>query len=141
VDAPPWDDVIERARASRAGPALAVTLARSQRTLGTPVPPEVLSSLFGSGGRERLSRWIDRSRPVEAATGRVTASVLWAQVIRDRWGPTLSTLLGRAGRRSRTLMREGDAESDAPIFRPSGDDADEREYLRTVSETPEDPAR
>lgn len=140
VDAPDWDEVTVRAREWRAGPALAVTLARSQRALGTPIPPEALSALFGSGGRERLSRWIDRARPVEAATGRVTPSVLWAQVIRDTWPATLSTLLGRAGRRSRTLMREGDNESDAPIFRPSGDEAAEREYLRAVSEAPEDRA-
>jgi hypothetical protein len=142
VDAPPWDELIARARVWRAGPALAVTLARSRRALGTPVPDEVLKSLFGGSARASVSSWVDRGWPVESATGRVTASVLWAQVIRDAWPSTFTTLVGRAGRRSRSLMREGDRPgADAPILRPTGRDEDERDYLRAVSEGSEEPPR
>ena len=136
VDAPSWDDVVERARAWHAGPSVAIVLARTRRTLGTPVPDEVLGALTG-----RWHLWlgaaIDRTWPVETSTGRVTPAVLWAQVARAGWGASLRTLVGRAERRSRSLVRERETRAGrAPIFQATGDAGDERAYLRDVSGDP-----
>lgn len=136
VDRPSWSDVVERARAWRAGPSVAIALARARRTLGTPVPDDVLRAL---AGRPRLwiGAWVDRVWPVETSTGRVTPAVLWAQVARGSWGATLHALVGRAERRSRSLMREREGgHGQAPIFQATGGDADERAYLRDVSGDP-----
>jgi hypothetical protein len=61
----------------------------------------------------------------------MNAAVLWSQVCRDRWGSTLQALRGRASRRSRNLLR-GTGQEGAAIFRPAGDERDERRYLDEV---------
>jgi hypothetical protein len=60
-----WSDIVRRARAAGAGPALSLMLTRCQRVFGTGLPPEVAASLGGEGWR--LLMVLDRhfSLPVD----------------------------------------------------------------------------
>ena len=133
VDAPAWDEVIRRARSWRAGPSVAIALDRARGQLGTPVPDAVLRDLYGSSVRRAITTGVDRWRPPERSIGEMSAAVLWSQVCRAGWGDTFHALRGRATRRSRNVLQGADPD-DAPIYRPTGDAADETGYLHDVSE-------
>lgn len=132
----PWDQVIERAAAWRAGPLVAVALERSQRSLGTPVPREVVTELFGSRVRHRLSHALDSTWPPEISEGRSTPALLWAQTLRSSWRATLATILRRA-LRSVTRVVTGappGRDEDSPIMVPGGDEQAREDFLRGVGE-------
>lgn len=132
VDAPPWDDVVARALAFRAGPSVAIALARTRRELGAPVPPGVERRLFGSSLRSSISAVLDRRWPVHASTGRQTPASIWPQAARDRWSTTARMSEIRLRRRTRSIVH-GRAGERAPIFEEAGSEADEREFLLAVS--------
>ena len=131
VDQPPWDAVVQRARAWKAGRSVAIVLARSRRSLGAPVPEEVLDALFASRAWRRISDGIDRRFPPERSVGRVSLAVLWAQLTRDSGAATARALLNRASRRLRSMTHGGS--SPGAIFKSSGTKEDERTFLRRVA--------
>jgi hypothetical protein len=83
VEEPPWDEVVGRGRAWRAGAPVAVSLRRARSLLGAPVPSWVTDGL----DRSRVRRWVgervDRRWDADAVRPRRGPSALWAQVIRD----------------------------------------------------------
>jgi hypothetical protein len=131
VEQPPWDDVIERARAWKAGRSVAITLDRARRSLGAPVPEEVLDALFASRLWRRLSDRIDRRSPTERSVGRESTAVFWAQLTRDSGSATARAVLHRASRRLRAMTHGGS--SPGAIFTSSGTDEDERTFLQRVT--------
>jgi hypothetical protein len=62
-----WDEVVRRARSWGAGAQVALVLARSERVLGTPVPPDLDRRLGVSRPFGTLVSSLDRVRPVPAA--------------------------------------------------------------------------
>jgi hypothetical protein len=130
VDGPDWAIVIERAHAWRAGPTVALALARTSRTLGVTVPNDVLRSLFRGALREPLSAWLDRRWPVERSVGAVTPASLWAQVLRSSWAGTGRALANRGVRAARSLV--GHTDEPASIMVEAGTSADQQAYLRAV---------
>lgn len=131
VDQPSWDEVIERARAWKAGRSIAITLNRARRSLGAPVPDEVLDALFASRLWRRLSDRIDRRSPTERSVGRESPAVLWAQLTRDSGAATARAVRDRASRRLRAMTHGGS--SPGAIFTSSGTQDDERTFLRRVA--------
>ena len=129
-DPPDWDEVVRRARAWCAARSVAITLARSRRSLGTPVPSEVLDQLTGGPVARRLGEAIDRWFPVEASVGRMTPAVVWAQFARDSATATARALLVRS-RRPVGGRRGGTPDA---ILRPTGTIADRGAFLNSVSE-------
>jgi Uncharacterised nucleotidyltransferase len=128
LEPPAWDEVVSRARSWGAARSVAISLARSRRTLGTPVPDEVLGSLTGSKLAQRLGAALDGWFPSEASVGKITPAVVWAQFARDSLPLTVRAMFSRTRRPIR-----GRSAPDA-ILRPSGTAADRREFLRSVSE-------
>ena len=131
VDQPPWDAVIERARAWKAGRSVAIALARSRRSLGAPVPDEVLNALFASGAWRRFSEMVDRRFPTEESVGRASPAVFWAQLTRGTGSATVRALASRATRRLRAVAHGGS--SRGAIFKPGGTPEDQRTFLRRVA--------
>ena len=130
VDQPSWDAVIERARAWKAGRSVAIALARSRRSLGAPLPDEVLNALFASRAWRRVGDMLDRRFPTEESVGRASPAVFWAQLTRDTGAATTRALASRASRRLRAMTRGGS--SPGAVFKPSGTPEDERTFLRRV---------
>jgi hypothetical protein len=131
VDEPPWDAVIERARTWKAGRSVAIALSRSRRSLGAPVPDEVLDALFASSAWRRISHLLDRRFPTEGSVGRESPAVLWAQLTRETGAATTRALASRASRRLRAMAHGGS--SPGAIFTSSGTPEDERTFLRRVA--------
>ena len=131
VDRPPWDEVIRRARAWKAGRSIAITLNRARRSLGAPVPDDALDALFASRRWRRLSDRIDGRSPTERSVGRESAAVFWAQLTRDSGIGTARAVLNRASRRLRAMAHGGS--SPGAVFTSSGTEEDERTFLQRVA--------
>ena len=131
VDEPSWDDVIERAKAWKAGRSVAITLSRARRSLGAPVPEGVLDALFASRLWRGLSDRIDHRSPTERSVGRESTAVFWAQLTRDSGPATARAVLNRASRRLRAMAHGGS--SPGAIFTSSGTEEDERTFLERVA--------
>jgi hypothetical protein len=131
VDQPPWDAVIERARAWKAGRSVAITLNRARRSLGAPVPDEVLDDLFASRLWRRLSDRVDHRSPTERSVGRESTAVFWAQLTRDSGPATARAVLHRASRRLRAMTHGGSPPG--AIFTSSGTEEDARTFLQRVT--------
>ena len=131
VDQPPWDAVIKRARAWKAGRSVAITLNRARRSLGAPIPDEVLDDLFASRLWRGLSDRIDRRSPTEQSVGRETLAVFWAQLTRDSGSSTARAVSHRALRRLRAMTHGGS--SPGAIFTSSGTEEDARTFLQRVT--------
>jgi hypothetical protein len=131
VEQPPWEAVIERAKAWKAGRSVAIAFARSRRSLGAPVPDEALDALFASHAWRRISDGIDRRFPTEGSVGRETPAVLWAQLTRDTGAATARAFASRASRRLRSMAHGGS--SPGAIFTSSGTKEDEATFLRQVA--------
>jgi hypothetical protein len=138
VDRPPWDDVIARARSWKAGRSVAIALNRSVRSLGAPVPDDVLGALFGSRAWRRVSDALDRRFPTEGSVGRESPAVFWAQLTRDTGRSTARAVLQRASRRLRAMAHGGS--SPGAIFTASGTPEDERTFLERVASQDRRPA-
>jgi hypothetical protein len=131
VDQPPWDAVIERARSWKAGRSVAITLNRARRSLGAPVPDEVLDDLFASRLWRRLSDRVDHRSPTERSVGRESTAVFWAQLTRDSGPATARAVLHRASRRLRAMTHGGSPPG--AIFTSSGTEEDARTFLQRVT--------
>ena len=131
VDQPPWEEVIRRARAWKAGRSIAITLGRARRSLGAPVPEDVLDALFASRLWRRLSDELDRRSPTERSVGRESPAVFWAQLTRDSGVATARAVLNRASRRLRAMAHGGS--SPGAIFTSSGTEEDQRTFLQRVA--------
>jgi hypothetical protein len=134
-----WDDVVRRARAWRAGPLVAVVLSRARSETGVATPEEVIETLFGSRSRAAVSARIDRVWPAERSRGRITPSIVWAQVIRDSWWSTAVAFAGRAKRRLEKTTHRGEEDWQHPAPAEGSaaphDEARERSwYLREVTD-------
>jgi hypothetical protein len=139
-DAPPWDEVVRRARRWRAASLAAVVLSRARDQLGVTVPPSVLRSLFASPVRASVTSLLDRAWPPDRATARVTAATLWSQIVRDGWGATASSFVRRT---SRPLLKvTGRRDADEDWAHPPGPEVDHDHgrasspaaYLRDVAD-------
>ena len=131
VDQPPWDVVIERARAWKAGRSVAIAFARSRRSMGATVPDDVLDALFASGAWRWVSESLDRRFPTEESVGRAGPAVFWAQLTRDTGSATTRALASRVSRRLRSMTHGGS--SPGAVFKPSGTSEDEHSFLRRVA--------
>jgi Uncharacterised nucleotidyltransferase len=131
VDRPAWDDVIQRARAWKAGRSIAITLNRARRSLGAPVPDDSLGALFASPLWQGLSDRLDRRSPTERSVGRESPAVFWAQLTRDSGVATARAVLHRASRRLRAMAHGGS--SPGAIFTSSGTEEDQRTFLQRVA--------
>jgi len=139
VEAPPWDEVIARARAWRAASAAAVTFRRARLRLGAPVPDDALIALDGSRTRREIGAWIDGRWSEEASHGRRSLAALWPQLVRDGAGATARTMLHRTAMPvlavSHRLVGEPGLDHGAEVgavFKESGTAAERRRYLREV---------
>ena len=132
VDHPPWDDVIARAGAWKAGRSIAITFLRARRSLGAPIPDEVLEALFASRLWRSISERIDRRSPTERSVGRESPAALWAQLTRHSGPATARAVVSRASRRLRAMTHGGS--SPGAIFTSSGTDEDEKTFLRRVAD-------
>ena len=134
----PWDQIIGRAHRWRAGPLVALVLRRARSEIGAQVPDNVVESLFRSRSRSALSAGIDRAWPASRSRGRVTPSIVWAQVVRDRWTTTIDAFVRRAIRRLRKTTHRGEEEDwQHPVGDGHGpdDEAEERSrYLHEVTD-------
>jgi len=139
-DAASWDEVVERARSWRAGPSVAVTLARARAAIGAEVPDRVLRSLDPSATRRAVGGWIDRRWSTADVHGGRSPAVLWAQLVRDGIGPTARTVGHRVVQPVSGVYRHvaGEPRIDpgspsAAVFQPAGTEAEQRRYLRAVA--------
>jgi hypothetical protein len=134
-----WEEAIRRARSWRAGPLVGVVLERARSEIGAPVPGEVLAAMFGSRLRQAVSARIDRGWPASRSRGRTTPSIVWAQVVRDRWAATATAFVGRAMRRLRKTTHRGEEDWQHPTEHHGAASADlERaRYLHEVEDEPE----
>jgi hypothetical protein len=142
----PWDEIIGRARRWRAGPLVAVVLRRTRSEIGAAVPESAIDSLFRSKSRSTMSAGIDRAWPASRSSGRVTPSIVWAQVIRDTWTTTIDAFVRRASRRLRKTAHRGEEEDwQHPVGdggRGAHDEAEERSrYLHEVTDPPRSAGR
>jgi hypothetical protein len=139
IEAPPWEDVVARARGWGAGASVAVTLRRARDALGAEVPTWVLRALDPSSSRRVVGEWIERRRPVTRPHTERDAVSLWARLIRDRPGPTVRTVAHRLAQPvSGALHRmtgEPGAEKGSPsgaVFQPAGTRVEQRRYMDAV---------
>jgi hypothetical protein len=133
-----WDEVVHRARSWRAGPLVAVVLRRARSETGVAIPGDVIETLFASRSRGGVSARIDRAWPAERSRGRITPSIVWAQVIRDSWWATAAAFAGRAKRRLQKTTHRGEEDWQHPAPAESAaphEEAVERSsYLREVTD-------
>jgi hypothetical protein len=76
VEAPPWDEVIERARGWGAGASVAVTLRRARASLGAEVPDRVLRELDPSALRRSAGTWVERWWAAHRARSRLAVGAI-----------------------------------------------------------------
>jgi hypothetical protein len=113
-DAPPWDDVVTRARGQGTGLAVGVMVRRADAALPLGVPNEVLQELAPSRGWAAVTGAVDRRAPLEASFGRPSASRLVLRSTRATGRASTGELLrrsvawvaGGARRERRTLDRD-----------------------------------
>jgi hypothetical protein len=135
-----WDDTVRRARSWRAGPLVAVVLRRARSETGAAIPSDVIETLFESRSRGAVSARIDRLWPSQRSRGRITPSIVWAEVIRDSWWATAAAFGGRAKRRlHKTTHRgeEGDWQFAAPgegSAAPHEEAGERSSYLHEVTD-------
>jgi hypothetical protein len=140
VDGPPWDEVVGRARAWKAGPPVAVTLRRARDLLDAAVPDDVLRRLDASSLRRSVGGFLDRRWPVSEPHHRRGIVALWPQLVRDGGRPMATAVARRVAQPIAARLRRlagapppPDPEGGA-VFIPSGD-LDERErYLTAVAD-------
>jgi Uncharacterised nucleotidyltransferase len=140
IESPPWDEVIERARAWGAGATVAVTLRRARAALGAEVPEWALRQLDPSVLHRSIGGWVDRRWPVDRPHTERGPVSLWARLIRDRAGATARSVMYRllqpvTGAYHRTIG-EPAGESGSPsgaVFRPGGTLIEQRRYMDQVT--------
>ena len=142
VEAPDWEEVVERALSWRSGAATAVMLRRASEVLGARIPMWVLRDLDPSGVQRRVTEAFDRRWPAGAATGELTPAALWPQVVRDGRLATIGSVLQRSVRRPAGELRQllgepgggGRDHEPAAVLHPSGGDGVRDRYLREVDD-------
>jgi hypothetical protein len=77
-----WSRTVPAVRALAAGPALALTLGRARRLLGTPVPDEVLRELAGGLSWRAMLASVDRNPRLPVSPSDPSASRLLARSAR-----------------------------------------------------------
>jgi putative nucleotidyltransferase-like protein len=140
--APPWDDVVARAREWRAGPSTALVLRRARQVLDADVPDHVLAALEPSRLRVAVGRRLERRTPVPGRADGRSAPALWSQILRDGNGRTARAGLTRALRPAANIVHRlrGEPTPDrevgtGAILEPAGGDDARRAYLRGVDPT------
>ena len=142
IEAPDWEEVVERALSWRSGAATAVMLRRAAATLDARVPLWVLRDLDPSGVRRRLTTAFDRRWPAGSAIGELTPAALWPQVVRDGRLATVGSVLQRSVRRPAGAIRQllgepgggGRDHEPTAVLHPSGGDDVRDRYLRQVDD-------
>jgi Uncharacterised nucleotidyltransferase/Transglutaminase-like superfamily len=139
LERPPWDEVVGRADAWRAGPSVAVTLRRARDLLGADVPDDVLRRLDRSALRRSFGVYLDRRWPALEPHRRWGLAVLWPQLVRQGAWSTAMTAAARAVRpisgRVRQLTGEPGREPDSrAVFVASGAEEERRRFMAAVAE-------
>lgn len=91
-----WDLVVQRARSWGAGAQVGLVLARTQRVLGTPVPPDLDRRLGLSRAFGRLVSTVDSAWPVPSVRGEASWPRLVARAARPSAVATASRTLQNA---------------------------------------------
>ncbi|MEN3357058.1 MAG: hypothetical protein V7637_1040 [Mycobacteriales bacterium] len=144
-DAPQWTELVARAAEWRAGPAMALMLARSAGTLGVPVPAGVGQQLAPDRGWRAIGRLADLTSPVSRSPGsaRPSAGRIVARAARADGPASRRELARRAagwiatavsgGWRDRDRARLFDPDDNESAAFPSGGPAGRAAYLDAVS--------
>ena len=127
-----WDELVARAVAWGAAPALGIVLARARALLHTPVPPGIDRALGMTPGLLAVTRVVDRLWPVPSLREDASPARLVARSARSSGSRTWAAL-GRRSLRGMADRLPGATASAAPPAdrRPAGLDALET-YLRRV---------
>ncbi|MGI8665372.1 MAG: nucleotidyltransferase family protein [Jatrophihabitans sp.] len=135
-----WPAVLRTARATGAGPSLAVVLARAHRLFGTRVQPDLAAELAGGRGWLAIARGLDRLSPIQSDPNRpalarsvarslqATAPASARELARHAW------LWLRSGA-ARSYVRPDWLEVDSPAsaMRDVPDAPARERYLRAVA--------
>ncbi|WP_162606524.1 nucleotidyltransferase family protein [Jiangella asiatica] len=127
-----WDDVVDRALAWGAGPAVALVLARARAVLGTPLPADLDRRLGISTGFRLVTATVDRLRPVPRLRRDASIPRLVARSVRSTGGRTLTTLGTRSLRGLTDRLRVTGARSGPPAVREPADGEAVEKYLSAV---------
>jgi hypothetical protein len=143
VDAPAWDEVVERALAWRIGVPVGLLLARARHSLGAPVPSTVTRRLLGGIG-SAVAAGVDAGWPVGRASDRGSPARLLARSARATMPETWRELGGRVGRLRARNLREvvrpaRKTSRSAPLHRSSATGATRATFVASVT-PPEAPA-
>lgn len=139
---PAWDEVVGRARAWRAGPAVGLALARARALLGAAVPDGVPEALAGGRSFLRAGALVDRLAPPARSTGNRSVVRLVSRSARATSGASAAELgrrlAGAVVGRSRLSLAPPRADLDpdnpASVRHRAGTDEDRRAFLDAVAE-------
>ncbi|MGD9797291.1 MAG: nucleotidyltransferase family protein [Acidimicrobiia bacterium] len=135
-----WDEVVVRSIAGGSGLPVATMLARTARTLGSPIPEDVVARLAPPGWR-RLAAVLDRAFPAAASRGLGSPATLLARAVRGDTGSSLAGaaagLRHRAGQlvrgRFHRVDRRFDAAHEGSLLHPLGDEADRAAFFDALA--------
>ncbi|HEX2701600.1 MAG TPA: nucleotidyltransferase family protein [Acidimicrobiales bacterium] len=140
-DGPAWDEVVRRARAWGAGPAVALALSRAARVVGAAVPPGVPEALAGGRSYLAVAAAADRLAPPERSRGKRSLSLMVSRSARADTASTAAELARRmaaAVTDKRRLSLEppktdmDPANPASPRYEQSSD-ADRRAFLEAIT--------
>lgn len=139
-EAPPWQDVIERATLWRIGLTLATMLGRARHCLGLAVPDQVFHGVASSAWLF-LNVAADRLSPVQHATGSRSLSRIIARSSRSDFRDSSQALVRRSwlGFRSGSKLRglpprsDSDATSSESLLYPAGGQQGRLAFLNAVA--------
>jgi hypothetical protein len=135
-DAPPWDEVVQRSRASATGLPLVSMLVLAQEVLGTSIPAGVVPALAESQAWPWLVSGARRLSPIERSSGHRSALRMIARATRGSTWSSATTLTRHTVLALRNPFRRlppadsGDPDDQVSPNHAAGNRA---EYLEAVS--------
>ncbi|MFL6137898.1 MAG: nucleotidyltransferase family protein [Frankiaceae bacterium] len=137
VDAPPWDEVVERAVEWRVAVPVGLLLARARHVLGAPVPAWVVRRLLGRPAGA-VAAAVDRIWPAERASDRGSPARMLARSARSTSAATAAELASRVRelrpRNAYELLRPASKRPrSSPLYEQSGDGVTREAFLSSVA--------
>jgi len=141
-DRPPWDDLVDRARAWGVGPAAALALSRARRVLGVAVPGGVPEAMAGGRAFLAAGAGADLLAPPARSNGNRSIGLLVSRSARADTASTAAELRRRLsaaaiprGRPSLTPpANDMDPASPRSPRHDSGSEADRQAFFRAIVE-------
>jgi len=135
---PDWDGLVDRANEWGLALLVHLVLARARRSIGAPVPTDVLEALSPGRAWSGLTAVVDSRDPVHRSTGRRSPGRLLARSAHPSLASTLRSVVAAGGS---TVLGSGPdvfagdhVDNPLSVYSPSGDaHSRERFFTRLVS--------